>query len=156
MPTIEPASVDEAAVAAFLAEHLDDMHAISPPCSVHALVLDGFRDARVRLWVAREGERVVGSVAVVRLDAGDVELKSMRVAASVRGTGLGRALLEHAIAEALVDGATRMSLETGTHAVFAPARALYASHGFVECEPFGTYVLDRESVFMTRELVERS
>ena len=32
------------------------------------------------------------------------------------------------------------------------ARALYASRGFTECGPFGTYVLDPNSVFMTRIL----
>ncbi len=35
---------------------------------------------------------------------------------------------------------------------FAPARALYARFGFVECEPFADYVEDPYSVFMTREL----
>jgi putative acetyltransferase len=31
---------------------------------------------------------------------------------------------------------------------FAPARALYAPFGFVECPPFGDYRLDPNSVFM--------
>jgi putative acetyltransferase len=47
---------------------------------------------------------------------------------------------------------SRLSLETGSWAYFAPARALYARHGFVECAPYGAYKLDPNSVFMTLEL----
>ncbi len=35
---------------------------------------------------------------------------------------------------------------------FAPAHALYAGFGFSFCEPFGSYVPDPNSVFMTRVL----
>jgi putative acetyltransferase len=35
---------------------------------------------------------------------------------------------------------------------FAAARALYAGFGFIMCPPFGTYVLDPNSVFMTLDL----
>jgi putative acetyltransferase len=37
---------------------------------------------------------------------------------------------------------------------FAAARALYSHFGFVYCAPFGDYVLDPNSVFMTFELVQ--
>ena len=43
----------------------------------------------------------------------------------------------------------RLSLETGSWPYFAPARALYARHGFTECGPFGDYREDPNSVFMT-------
>ena len=46
-------------------------------------------------------------------------------------------------------GMTRLWLETGSQASFAPARGLYASAGFELCEPFGDYRPDRHSVFMT-------
>lgn len=35
---------------------------------------------------------------------------------------------------------------------FAPARGLYARFGFMLCGPFGDYIEDPNSVFMTREL----
>jgi putative acetyltransferase len=47
---------------------------------------------------------------------------------------------------------SRLSLETGSWPYFAPARALYARHGFLECPPFGEYRPDRNSVFMTLAL----
>jgi putative acetyltransferase len=37
-------------------------------------------------------------------------------------------------------------------AAFAPARSLYARHGFLPCPPFGDYVADRNSNFLTRVL----
>ena len=47
---------------------------------------------------------------------------------------------------------TRLSLETGSWPYFAPARAFYRKHGFLECAPFADYVSDPNSVFMTREI----
>jgi len=35
---------------------------------------------------------------------------------------------------------------------FKPARNLYLKYGFIECEPFGEYVEDVHSVFMSRKL----
>ncbi|CAN0604554.1 unnamed protein product, partial [Ectocarpus sp. 12 AP-2014] len=49
-------------------------------------------------------------------------------------------------------GLKKVSLETGSQDVFAPARSFYKRNGFVECDPFEGYVLDPNSVFMTRDL----
>lgn len=49
-------------------------------------------------------------------------------------------------------GYRRLSLETGSQAAFARARALYARFGFESCGPFADYDKDPNSVFMTREL----
>ena len=69
---------------------------------------------------------------------------------AARGRGVGAAMLRHLIADARVHGILRLSLETGAMDYFRAARALYARHGFEECAPFGDYVVDRNSVFMTR------
>jgi putative acetyltransferase len=50
-------------------------------------------------------------------------------------------------------GMSRLSLETGSWEYFVSARKLYKRHGFVECPPFGEYVPDPNSVFMSRDLV---
>jgi hypothetical protein len=47
-----------------------------------------------------------------------------------------------------------MSLETGAAAAFEPAQRLYESFGFSCCRPFGDYVEDPNSVFMTLRLQE--
>jgi hypothetical protein len=42
-----------------------------------------------------------------------------------------------------------VSLETGTMAEFAPARALYESAGFTACGPFADYRASDDNCFMT-------
>lgn len=65
---------------------------------------------------------------------------------------MGSAMLQHIIAFARSRGMSRLSLETGSWDYFRPAVALYRSHGFIECAPFGDYVPDPNSIFMTLEL----
>jgi len=43
-------------------------------------------------------------------------------------------------------------LETGSMPFFEPARRLYRSHGFQDCEPFADYKEDPNSVFMAKDL----
>lgn len=136
----------------FLAEHLAEMHRITPPGSVHALDLDGLRMPSVTFWSAWEGERLVGTGALKELAPDWGEIKSMRTAVTHRGQGIGKKILEHIVAEARRRGYTSLSLETGSFQAFAPARALYERHGFEYCGPFEGYTDDPNSVFMTRRL----
>ena len=76
----------------------------------------------------------------------------MRVDDRFRGTGAGRALLRHIVAQARERGIRSLWLETGSADAFISARALYASEGFVPCGPFEGYAPDPLSTFMTREL----
>ncbi|MEZ5081681.1 MAG: GNAT family N-acetyltransferase [Thermoleophilia bacterium] len=139
-------------IEAFLQEHLDDMRGHSPPESVHALDLEGLRAPDVTFWSAWWRGELIGCVALKRLDAEHVELKSMRTSTRLRRRGLGRFVLDFVAGEARRRGYRRMSLETGTPAFFEPARALYTSYGFRPCPPFDTYSPDPFSVFMTLAL----
>ena len=69
-----------------------------------------------------------------------------------RRRGVAARLLAHIVDEANSRSYLRLSLETGSMDAFAPARALYARFGFVSTGPFGDYVLDPNSVFMTLDL----
>jgi putative acetyltransferase len=140
------------AVRALVDEHLDDMHATSPPESVHALDHAQLRAEHVTFFTLWDGERLLGCGALKELSAEHGEIKTMRTVQAARGAGVGSAVLAHLLAEARRRGYARVSLETGTQDFFAPARRLYARHGFVECPPFGDYVLDPNSVFMTLSL----
>lgn len=80
----------------------------------------------------------------------------MHTAQSHRRKEVGSAMLQHIIGEARKMGLSRVNLETGAWPYFAPARELYSRYGFVECPPFGNYVADSNSVFMTLELPSRS
>jgi putative acetyltransferase len=139
-------------VLALLEEHLADMHATSPPDSVHALDATSLAGSDVSFWTLRDDGALLGCAALKRLDAGHGEIKSMRTAAAARRRGVAARLLDHVLAEARARGHVRLSLETGSQEFFAPARALYASRGFTECGPFGDYTLDPHSVFMTLDL----
>ena len=76
----------------------------------------------------------------------------MRTAAALRGRGVASAMLLHLLTQARAQGWQRVSLETGTQPFFAPARALYARHGFAPCGPFEGYRADPASCFMTMSL----
>lgn len=141
-------------IALFLTEHMQDMRATSPPESTHALDLEGLKAPGVSFWSVHDEGKLVGCGALKELDPHTGEIKSMRVRESARGKGVGRQMLAHIIKEARQRGYTSLKLETGSMAFFEPARQLYLRHGFVYCEPFGSYRHDPNSVFMALNLSE--
>lgn len=149
---IEVDDLSRPEVHALLEEHLREMHRISPPGSVHALDLDALRTPDITFWSVWDTHVLAGCGALKELDRTHGEIKSMRTPASLRRRGAGRAVLAHIIEEALRRQYTRLSLETGAMNAFAPAHRLYESFGFTRCGPFGDYVDDVNSVFMTKEL----
>jgi putative acetyltransferase len=121
--------------------------------SAHALDLADLKARGTTIWAAWLQNSPVGVAALRRVSPGHGEVKSMHTAQAARRSGVGRALLAHLIEIARDEGLTRLSLETGSWPYFAPARALYASSGFVECGPFEDYAQDPNSVFMTLALL---
>jgi putative acetyltransferase len=144
--------LDDVRVRALLEHHVRTARAQTAPGSAHALDLDGLNMADVKFWSAWDGEALLGVGALKQLSASHGEIKSMHTSETRRRTGVGRAMLAHIIDSARKRGMDRVSLETGAWEYFRPARAFYRSHGFVECGPFGDYVADPNSVFMTFEL----
>ena len=136
-------------IARLLREHLDNMYAITPPESVHALDLEALRRPEITFWSAWESGELVGCGALKELDECSGEIKSMRTAEVHRGRGVASRVLEHILAVARERGYARLWLETGSMAEFEPARALYRRYGFEMAGPFGDYVEDPNSVFMT-------
>ena len=149
---ITRADFSDPRLTAFLQAHLDDMEPTAPPESRHALDLSALQEPRVRLWVATDPDGIVGTAALAAIDDRHEELKSMRTEPRVRGRGVASRLLVHALDDARSRGVGRISIETGSMAFFEPARALYAKAGFVPCPPFGSYVDDPLSTFMTLEI----
>jgi putative acetyltransferase len=133
-----------------LQEHLHSMTLYSPPESIHALDFDELRRPEVTFWSAWEEGELLGCGALMELEPRHGEIKSMRTVRAHLRKGVARTMLNHIIDEARRRGYARLSLETGTNPAFAPARELYASFGFVYCEPFAQYLPDPYSVFMTR------
>jgi GNAT superfamily N-acetyltransferase len=103
---------------------------------------DSFRTSVERIIARDDSEYLLGAAAdgppagVVQLrfrwavwwEAEDCWIEDVFVEESARGSGLGRALVEAAIARAAERGCRRVDLDTG--ADNAPAQKLYASLGF--------------------------
>ncbi len=77
-------------------------------------LLDGYVDLG-RLWVARDDDgAILGHLqAVPRDDSSTWEVTNTAVSPEARGNGVGRALLERAVEEARLAGASRVVLATG-------------------------------------------
>ena len=132
--------------------HTADMHADTPPESIHMMDKGELAAPGIRFFVLREGGAPLAMGAFKRIDATHAEIKSMHVLTEARGRGLSKAMLEHLVTEAQKDGFLRLSLETGVQPTFIAARALYARAGFTECPPFEGYRDDPNSVYMTKVL----
>lgn len=139
-------------IAALLERHLADARLHSPPESVHALDLERLRVPTITFWTAWDGPALLGCGALKALDPRHGEIKSMHTAAAHRRQGVGAAILAVIIETARARAYHRLSLETGSMAAFAAARALYARFGFVDGAPFADYRLDPYSHYMHLDL----
>jgi putative acetyltransferase len=153
MPVIARESPLGADLSLLMERHTADMHAETPPESIHMMDASALAIPEVAFFVMREDGQPIGMGAFKRLNADHGEIKSMHVLHEVRGRGLSKAMLQHLEGEARAAGLTRLSLETGAEPIFVPARELYARAGYTECPPFGSYKHDPHSVFMTKALV---
>lgn len=146
---ITEGGLDDPRVIALLHHHLTRAREVTPVGSAHALDLSGLKIPAISFWSAWDGDALLGVGALKAMSATEGEVKSMHTAEAARRRGVGAAMLRHIIATARDRGMERLFLETGSFDYFAAARALYAAHGFMECEPFAGYRPDPNSTFMT-------
>lgn len=83
---------------------------------------------RGAFWVVREDARVVGSVGVERLDDRTAELHRLYLDSTLRGRGIGRALVETVLDWAREQGVRRLVLWSDTR--FEQSHRLYRRLGF--------------------------
>ena len=139
-------------LALLMARHSADMHADTPPESIHMMDASQLATPDVSFFVLREAGEPLAMGAFKRINTRHAEIKSMHVLVEARGKGLSKAMLSHLVQAAKDAGLARISLETGIQPTFIAARALYAKAGFTECPPFEGYDEDPNSVFMTQAL----
>jgi putative acetyltransferase len=132
--------------------HTADMHADTPPESIHMMDKGALAAPGIRFFVLRDAGVPLAMGAYKRIDATHAEIKSMHVLTEARGRGLSKTMLDHLVAAARADGIARLSLETGVQPTFVAARALYERAGFLDCPPFEGYGADPNSVFLTKML----
>ncbi|MDB5694502.1 MAG: family N-acetyltransferase [Sphingomonas bacterium] len=146
---IRAGGLDHPDVQALLRLHRDEALGSTPRENAHALDVDGLRAGDVRFWTAWDGATLLGMAALRRLEAGHVEVKSMRTAPAAVRRGVGRALLTYLIEVARTDRYTRLSLETGTAPSYDAANRLYEAAGFEDGPAFGGYPESAHNRFMT-------
>ncbi|MEU4986171.1 GNAT family N-acetyltransferase [Streptomyces sp. NPDC021969] len=98
---------------------------------------------RLAVWVARDADRVTGTVSLALPDQPNgshrAELVKLMVSRGARGRGLGRRLLATAEEAAAAAGITLLHLDTETG---SPAEHLYRSAGWTRAGTIPDYAAD--------------
>ena len=152
MIKIVEGGLDDPRVIAMLKFHFDTNISVTPAGSAHVFDVSRLKAPDISFWSAWDGNSLLGTGALKRMDAANGEVKSMHTLFASRRSGVGQAMVLHIIEAAKAMGLKQLWLETGAFDFFAPARALYAKHGFVECDPFEGYNRDVNSTFMMRKI----
>jgi GNAT superfamily N-acetyltransferase len=103
-----------------------------------------------QIFFVVEGDAVLGTCAVLRHSASEVEIAKMAVAPSARGRGLGDLLMEASLEFARETGASKVSIVSNT--VLAPALRLYRKHGFIEVPLHSDGRYQRANIRLEREI----
>jgi putative acetyltransferase len=129
---------------------LSDAYAQSlyPAESNHLIDLSNLERENVGFFVTRNDGEIVGCCALVEAGNGSAEIKRMFVDPQARGLGVANKLMDALGALAVEKCLTVIQLETGIHQ--PEAIGLYRKSGYVEIEPFGSYVDDPLSLFMEK------
>ena len=114
------------------------MVASSPPGTCHVLDLDGLKTLDIAVFAIWDGGGLA-AIGALKSHGDFAEIKSMRAHPDARGTGAGRAMLEHLIDHARSQGFSTVKLETGSGPMFEAALGLYRSFGFAPCAAFAGY-----------------
>jgi GNAT superfamily N-acetyltransferase len=80
-------------------------------------------------WVATDGDTLLGTCGVYKLEPGTYELRKMYLRPAARGLRLGNRLLDVAVAWTRAQGGARMVLDTVEE--MTRAIAFYEANGFV-------------------------
>ncbi|ARP99587.1 bifunctional helix-turn-helix transcriptional regulator/GNAT family N-acetyltransferase [Pseudorhodoplanes sinuspersici] len=114
--------------ALYPAEYGWDNHIEALTAEIVAGFLKNFDPARERCWIAEMDGEPVGSIFLVRDSDAVARVRLLIVDPKARGLGIGRRLVEEAIAFARTAGYSSITL--WTHKVLTAARMIYVKAGF--------------------------
>jgi ribosomal protein S18 acetylase RimI-like enzyme len=145
-PTIRPfAKTDSGAIVNLIAEYRAEDPGRSVDRSVIAATLRDFASsAQNHIFVAEIAGEVAGYVAVhwvpfPMIQGWEAYISDLIVSQSVRGSGIGRRLLETAESEARKRGCARLMLNN-SKTTQSFVRGFYPKHGFRERDGFANFV----------------
>ena len=101
-----------------------------------------------RIFMAFKDGEAVGCVALIAMADGGFEVAKMTVKETLRGSGLGRRLMQRCIDAGAEVVAPRLYLETNS--TLGPALALYRAMGFVDAGPPSRHDYVRGDTWMER------
>lgn len=146
---IRQAAPDEPGAIALLSASHELMRSLFPAETNHFLSVEALKAEGITFFLAEYGGQAIGCGALAsRGDYGEV--KSMFVAESARGAGIGEALLARIELTARRARLPCLMLETGH--LLKGAHRLYLRCGFQFCGPFGEYQEAPECLFMEKPL----
>lgn len=117
-----------------LEAHLSEFYPVE---SRHGYSVEKLLREGVVFFVIRQDGVPAGCGGVQLFGSEYGELKRMYVRPALRGSGLGKLMLEHLEAYAREQGIPLLRLETGIHQ--REAIGLYERMGFLRIDPFGPY-----------------
>lgn len=126
------------------------LHALSPPEACYHLTVEQMAEPTVTVWIARDGDAVVGCGALKRHSGTVGEVKRMFTRPDWQGQGIGRRILGEILAAAEREGLATLVLETGDQ--HPAAWAIYEKAGFFRCGPVLDYPASPYSVFYQKQL----
>ena len=121
-----------------------------PPQSRHAFTVEKLLRENVAFFVARVDGDPAACGGLKLFDSQYGEVKRMYVRPAFRGSGLGKAILNHLGEYASAHQTDVLRLETGIYQV--EAIGLYERWGFQRRPPFGDYEEDPLSVYFEKRI----
>jgi putative acetyltransferase len=119
-----------------------------PAESRHAFTVEQLVQERVTFFVAYLDGELAGCGGLKLFGTEYGEVKRMYVRPALRGSGIGKRILEQLSDYSRSKGVDVLRLETGIHQT--EAIRLYARFGFVQRPPFGDYQEDPFSVYFEK------
>ena len=123
---------------------------LSPPEACYHLTVEQMAEPTVTVWIARDGDAVIGCGALKRHSDEIGEVKRMFTRPEWQGQGIGRRILGEIETIAEREGLETLVLETGDQ--HPAAWALYEKAGFARCGPVLDYPDSPYSVFYQKQL----
>ena len=90
------------------------------------------KNSRERIWLAKVGGNLVGSICICEQSKSVAQLRWFSVDPNMRGKGLGKTLIDHALSFCRIQEYSKVIL--WTVAGLAAARSLYIRNGFTVIE----------------------